>query len=258
MTTLTAPASTNGHPGLLSRAWRIVRLITANPATTLVWPVAILLAIFGMTWSIWAIIMTNVDSSEVASVSEGIRFNGAASFIFVYFLVVAVQAVNQAFPLALGFGSTRRAFSFGSALLFVLLSIVYATMLSIFAALERATDGWGVHGSFFLSIGIATDAGWLAQWWLYFCWFVFFSFTGTIFAAVFVRWRAVGITTMSLVLGLALVGAVFWLTLTGSWGEFARIIGELGALGVASVMLVPGVVAAFLGHLILRRATPRS
>lgn len=258
MTTLAAPAQAHAEPGLFARTWRVVKLLTANPATTMFWPLAILFAVFAMTWGIWAIVMANVDPSETESVAEGIRFNGAASYIFVYFMVVAVQAVNQTFPLALGFGSTRRAFSFGAAVMFTLLSMAYATILSILAAIERATDGWGVHGSFFLSFGIATDAGWLAQWWLYFCWFIFFSFTGSIFAAVFVRWRAVGLTISLLLLGLAVVGAVAALTFTQSWGEFARVVTELGTVGVASIMIAWGVVNAFLGHLLLRRATPRS
>ena len=256
MTAVTAPAAR--EPGLLARAWRVTRLLTANPATVLVWPLAILAAIFLMTWSIWAIIMANIDPSEVEATSNGIRFNGAVTYIFVYFMVVAIQAVNQTFPLALGFGSTRRAFSFGTAVTFTLLSLVYATILTIAAELEQATNGWGVHGAFFRSFGVATDAGIAAQWWIYFCWFVFFSFTGAIFAAVFVRWRAVGLTITFILLGFLVVGLVALFTLTGSWGEVARVVVELGTVGVASVMVAVGIVAAFIGHALLRRATPRS
>ncbi|WP_167052082.1 ABC transporter permease [Salinibacterium sp. ZJ77] len=257
MTAVTAPAAAR-EPGLLARTWRVTRLLTANPATVLVWPLVILAAIFLLTWSIWAIVMANIDPAEVEATSEGIRFNGAVTYIFVYFMVVAIQAVNQTFPLALGFGSTRRAFSFGTAVTFSLLSVVYATILTIAAELERATNGWGVHGAFFRSFGVATDEGIVAQWWIYFCWFVFFSFTGAIFAAVFVRWRAVGLTITFLLLGFLVVGLVALLTFTEAWGEFARVFIELGTVGVASVMIVMGVIAAFAGHALLRRATPRS
>ena len=258
MTALAAPTAVHTEPGAFARIWRIVRLLTANPATTLVWPLTILTAIFAMTWAIWWVIMANVDATEAADVSEGSRFTGSITFIFVYMMVVAVQAINQTFPLALGFGSTRRAFSAGSALALVLLSLFYATIMSIGTALESATNGWGLESTFFRTFGLYTDAGWLAQWWVFFCWFVFFSFTGTIFAAVFVRWKGVGLTVSLLLLAVAVVGAIALLTFTDGWGSFWDAIVALGTLGVASVMLIPGIASAFLGHLLLRRATPRN
>ncbi len=253
-----APSPTAQAPGLLSRTWRVVRLITANPATTLFWPLAILGVIFLMTWTIWLLVMANIDPGEVASTADGIRFNGAVSYIFVYFLVVAVQVVNQTFPLALGFGSTRRAFSFGATVTFALLAAFYATILTIASEIEIATDGWGVHGAFFRNLWVSTDAGIAAQWWIYFCWIAFFAFTGEIFAAVFVRWRAPGLSVAFVALAALVVGAVAVLTFTQGWAPLFEGIVELGTVGVPTVMLGIGVVAAFVGHLLLSRATPRS
>jgi hypothetical protein len=79
-----------------------------------------------------------------------------------------------------------------------------------------------------------------------------------IFAAVFVRWKAFGLTTSLILLGLIVLAAVAIITLTGNWPTFWEGVTTLGTLGIASVMLVPAVLAAGIGHLLLRRATPRA
>lgn len=258
MSAVDAPTIPHATATPAARAWRIVRLLTANPATTVGWPLGILTLIFVMNWTVWWLLTRAVGPIGDGETPDGVRFNGAVSFIFVYMLVVAVQAANQSFPLALGYGSTRRAFSAGSALAFTLLSLGYATLLTIGAWFEELTSGWGLHGNFFRTIYFATDAGWPAQWWIYFCWFVFFFFTGTIFAAVFVRWRATGLSTAFALLGLLVVGLLAALILSDGWAALGETLAALGPLGVASVALVPGVLAAVIGHLLLRRATPRS
>lgn len=239
------------------RVWRIVKLLTTNPWTVVGWPLVILGAIFVMTWTIWWLIFLNLDPEQTANASDGIQYNGASSYIFVYMLVVAVQAVNLTFPLALGYGSTRRSFTLGLTLAFVVLSAGYAVVMTLGAWLEELTGGWGLGGSFFRTFYFATDGGAAAQWWIYFCWFVFFFFTGTIFAAMFVRWKAMGLIVAFGVFGLLVIGAVAWFTLTATWHLFWGALGDLGTLGVASSLLIPAVLAALVGHLVLRRATPR-
>lgn len=253
--TATTPATTTPPFG---RVWRIVKLLTTNPWTVIGWPVAILAAIFIMNWTIWLLLFLTLDPEQGANAAEGIQYSGASTFIFIYMLIVAVQAVNLTFPLALGYGATRRSFSFGSSLTFVILAAGYAVIMTIGAWLEELTGGWGLNGSFFRTVYFAADAGLAAQWWTYFCWFVFFFFTGMIFAAMYVRWKAVGLIAGFGALGLFSLGAVAVFTLTETWHLFWEAIAYLGAIGVASVMLVPAVIAAVIGHLVLRRATPRS
>lgn len=240
------------------RVWRIVKLLTTNPWTVIGWPLVILAAIFVMTWTIWWIIFLNLDAEQSANASQGIQFNGAATYIFVYMLVVAVQAVNLTFPLALGYGATRRSFSLGSALTFLLLSAAYACVMTIGAWVEELTGGWGLNGSFFRTVYFAAEGGWPAQWWIYFCWFVYFFFTGTIFAAMYVRWKAMGLIVSFGALGVFVVGTIALLSFTETWLQFWDALATLGTLGVATVALIPAVLAAIVGHLVLRRATPRS
>ncbi|PZQ91863.1 MAG: ABC transporter permease [Leifsonia xyli] len=256
MSALTASESTAATPRAVARVWRIARLLTTNPWTVAGLPFMILGVIFVLTWIIWWLINVNLGADARADAGDA-QYNGAASYIFVYMLVIAVQSVNLAFPLALGYGATRRAFSLGSTLAFVMLSAVYALVMTIGAWLEDLTDGWGLKGVFFRTFYFATDDGWLVQWWVYFCWFVFFFFTGTIFAAMYVRWKATGLTLSLVSLALLVVGAIAGLTLTSSWGTLWGTIGDLGVVGVASVLLIPAVAAAIVGGLVLQRATPR-
>ncbi|AYF98760.1 hypothetical protein [Protaetiibacter intestinalis] len=254
MTTLTAPAPTT--PPAFARVWRIVKLLTANPWTVVWMPLIILGAIFVLTWSIWWLLFLNLDLDQADDAAAGIQYNGASSYIFVYMLIVAVQAVNLAFPLALGYGSTRRSFTLGLSLTFLIMSIGYAILMTVGAFLEEATGGWGLRGSFFRTFYFTTD-GWLVQWWVYFCWFVCFFFTGTAFAAMFVRWRAPGLIVAFGVLAVVVLGGATLLTLADGWLGFWGTIGDLGTVGVASALLVPAAIGALIGHLVLSRATPR-
>lgn len=244
-------------PSGFSRVWRIVRLLTVNPTTIVIWPLTILTIIFAMNWVIWWLIFLNLDATQTDDAAAGIEFSGASTFVFIYMLIVAVQALNLSFPLALGYGATRRSFSLGAMLAFTMLSVFFASVMTLGAWLEELTGGWGLRGSFFRTFYFAVDDNWFAQWWVYFCWFAFFSFVGMIFAAVFVRWKGFGLTTAFIVLGVVLLGVIAAITLTDSWVAFWEGIGELGVLGVASVALIPAVLSVLLSHLLLRRATPR-
>lgn len=251
----TIPLSSRPTTTPFARIWRITKLLGTNPWTLFGWPLTILAAIFVMTWAIWWLILQN------AQVQQGpdavVQVYGGAGFIFVYMLVIAVQAVNFSFPLALGYGATRRSFSLGSGFTFLLLSAGYALLMTLATWLEVVTSGWGLGGSFFRTLFFVPADGWLVQWWVYFCWFVFFISTGMIFAAMYVRWKAIGLTLTFLASGLLLVGVFAFLTLGEHWIAFWDLLFRLGTIGLANVALIPSLIAALIGYLVLRRATPR-
>ena len=252
MTTITStvrpPASALGRIG------NIVKLHLTNPWTTI-----ILGGIFVLSFAIWLLVSGNLDEAQAANASEGTQYSGASSWIFFYMMVVAVQAMNLTFPLALGYGSTRRDFYLGSALTFVLLSAGWAIALTILSALETATNGWGVHLRMFTAIYFG---GGETEIWqrlvIFFCVMLFFFFTGAAFAAVYVRWKAFGLVLSFLVLGAALVGVIALFTYTQTWNLVGEFFANNQAIGVGLWLLVPTAVAGIAGYLVLRRATPRS
>lgn len=241
----------------ISRITRIVKLNLTNPWTTVILPWIIIGAIFALSYGIWLIITAN-STDGVSGAGDGLQYSGANSWIFVYMMVIAVQAMNLTFPLALGYGATRRDFYLGSSLTFVLLSAMYAVGMTILATLEEATNGWGIGGRMFTAIYFGGEG---AEWWsrllTFFFILLFFFFVGASAATLYVRWKANGLVVYFLALGLLVVGAVAFFTYTQNWGLVGEFFG-LGALGVSAWLLVPTALAGIAGFLVLRRATPRS
>jgi hypothetical protein len=257
--TVTTPPATTARP-LTRRLANVVRLHLANPFTILFTPLLILGLIFLVNWVIWWLIglAGPSDPESVENISTGFQFSGASLWIFVYMMVVAIQAMNLTFPFALGFGSTRRDFSLGSAVTFAGLSAFYALLFMTLAAIESATGGWGVHGAMFNSIYFDPAAPWAVRLFHVFAGFAFFFAIGTVFGAVYVRWRARGLVLFFAALTLVLVGAAALVTLTESWGAIGDFFVTIGFTGGFAFGLVIAVVAGVAGHLVLRRATPRS
>jgi hypothetical protein len=242
-----------------SRLTRVVKLNLANPWTTVIMPAIIIAGIFVLSYAVWGLVNANLDPSERADASDGIQYSGASSWIFFYMMVVAIQAINLTFPLALGYGSTRRDFYLGSALTFVLLSVGWSIALTILSALESATSGWGIGMKMFTAVYFG---GGETEIWqrlvIFFCVMLFFFFNGAAFAAVYVRWKATGLVASLLLLALLIVGLIALFTYTQSWDAVGTFFMDAQALGVALWLLVPATVSAVAGYLLLRRATPRS
>jgi hypothetical protein len=242
----------------VARITRVVKLNLANPMTTIGLPWLILGSIFVLTLAIWVLVRANTPAADQADVSEGFQYSGASFWIFVYMMVVAVQAMNLTFPLALGYGSTRRDFYLGSALTFVLLSVMWAVGLTLLAVIEKATGGWGLGGQMFTALyfgGVEVPV-W-ERFVIFLCGMLFFFFVGAAVAAIYVRWKAFGLTLFFIGLGAALVATVALITWAGIWQAVGQFLAGAQALGVSLWLLVPTAIAGLAGYLVLRRATPR-
>ncbi len=257
-TTLTSPGTTAGSaPGAFGRILSVTRLHLTNRFPILVLPLMILGFIFLVNYLIWWLIFSVAGVEGSQDASDGIQFSGASMFIFVYMLVVAVQAVNLTFAFAQGYSVTRRDFYLGSCLVFVLLSVYYAAIMTVMALLERATNGWGFGGAMFDVIYFKT-ANPLLQFVLFLLLFLFFFFIGAAISSVYVRWRSNGMLVFFAALTLILVGLVALVTFTANWPAVGAWFVSNGALGVATWSLVPTALAAITGFFLLRRATPRN
>lgn len=254
-TTSTATARNSG--GELQRILNVTRLHLTNKFPMMVLPLLILGFIFLVNLAIWWIIFSAVGQEDAADATQGMQFSGASTFIFVYMLVVAVQAVNLTFPFALGYSVTRRDFYLGSSVMFVLLSVYYAAIMTVMATTERATSGWGFGGAMFDVIYFSAENP-LLQFLLFFLVFLFFFFVGAATAAVYVRWRANGMYIFWAVLTLLVVGLVALTTLTESWPLVGEWFVANGAMGVALWSLLPTALAALTGFVLLRKATPKN
>ena len=241
----------------LSRVLAVVKLQFTNPWGVLILPWLILIAILVMNIAIWWIIFTSAATdADRADIREGLLYGGAGSYIFVYMLVVAVQAINGYFPFALGFGVTRRNYYLGVALFFVIIAVIFTVGMSILGAIEEATDGWGMGGRMFTAAYFGEN--WVERGFIYFTLLLFFFFVGSTVAAIYVRYRATGMTFFWLALSLALIVVGAIITLTQGWGAVGGWFADTGLVGSYAWSLVLTAIAAVSGYAVLRRATPKS
>ena len=247
MTALTADSLPTTARPLGRRLLTIIQLQLTNPMTLIGWPLIILGIIFLGNVAILTMIATATEGRAQVTV------NGGVGFIWVYMLVMAVQSVNQTFPLALGFGATRRDYLLGTGVLFVGLSIGYAALITGLAAVERATDYWGLGLGFF---DTAPGGALTELFAIYVLILLLSSSIGAATAAVYVRWKAMGMYVFWLGLVVALVGAGFLITWTGSWEAVGTFFTTAGVLGTLTWSLVLTALSSLAAYLILRRATP--
>jgi hypothetical protein len=261
MTTMPAAGLSAAHaplPGLRTPATRllnVVRLYAANPYTVLILPFFILIGILLVNIAIWVLITIAAGPAAMPQAQNGLQYSGAAFYPFVYFLVVAVQAINITFSIALGYGTTRRNFYLGTVITFVLLAASFAIVMAALGLIEQLSGGWWLGGHMFTAIYFGEN------WWIrllvFFFGLLFALFTGSGFAAVWVRWKTTGLVIAFAVLALLVLGSVFLLTLTGTWNLVGAVFGG-GPLAFTAWLLIPAGLSAIAGYFILRRATPRS
>jgi hypothetical protein len=258
MTAMTTLPATAPSPGFSrNRILAVTRLHFVNRFAMFVLPSMILGFILLANIAIWYLILAATDPSDPVHHGQGFSYTGAIFYIFIYMMIVAVQAVNRTFPFALGYGVTRRNFWLGSSLAFVLLAVGYSALLTILSVIELWTNGWGAGGHMFVPTYFDGGA-WYLRFALYLLVFLLCLFVGSAAAAVYVRWRSTGMIAYFAGLVIIVLGAITLITLTGSWVAVGDWLTDSGALGLAAWSLVISAVSAFAGYFILRRATPKN
>jgi hypothetical protein len=240
----------------LQRVLNVVRLQLGNSWTTIGLPWLILGFIFLVNLAIWLIIAATTSGVGAAHARAGLTYSGSSFYIFIYMMVVAIQSFSITFRFALGFGVTRRDYWLGSAVTFVSLAAMFSIGITILSVIEVATGGWGLGGSMFSAVYFGD------VWWqrllVFFFGLLFFLFIGSLFAAVWVRWKTNGMIVLFGGFGLLVLGLIAIFSLTGTWKDFGHVFAGATPLSIASWLLVPAAIAAGAGFLILRRATARA
>lgn len=254
MTAITAPEFRPVGPR--GRIVNVMKLNLANPWTTLGLPSIVLGIIFFFSLALWWAIFSVIPESARDNTQQGLQWSGAATWIFVYMMVIAIQSVNLTFPFALGYGVTRRDFWLGSSLTFIVLAAIYTTGMTILSIVEESTNGWGFGGRMFTAVFFGENAAQRA--FVYFVSFLLFFFFGAAIATVYVRWKATGVSFFFVALGALLVGSVIVLTLTDNWQIVGNFFAGAGLIGTYAWSLVITAISFVVGYLILRKATPKN
>jgi hypothetical protein len=240
-------------PSGFDRVWRVVRLHYANRMNAIIVPInttAFIVAVYLIVQGI--IVYATRDNADA-----GQGLSPGLVYFLPYQIVFAVQAMNLTFSYALGMSSTRRDFSLGTWLMFLIQSAAFSIAFTLLSYAEEWTGGWGLHAAIFHS-AIYGTGGFGQRLLTFFGGIVLFQCIGSVFGAVFVRWRTTGMYVLGGALVLLLLGTIALITFTESWGAVGRWFVAVGPAGFAAWLLVPAAVFAVIGHLALRRATPKS
>ncbi|WP_223694784.1 hypothetical protein [Leifsonia poae] len=244
-------------PASAHRIWRVVRLNLVNKWTTIWLPIIIMGFIWLVNYLIWWIIWFAAGPDGRAHALNNTEWSGGGLYIFVYMLVLGIQVVSQTFPFSLGYSVTRRDFSLGSALTFVMLAAGYAVGYTVLGIVEKATNGWGLGAHLFTTVYFG-DFGIWGNLFIVFVGMLFFLFVGSTSATIFLRWKVNGMLLAGAILILLLIAIVALITVTGGWPAVGSWFIAMGTLGVTAWLLIPTALAAVTGYFVLLRATPKS
>jgi hypothetical protein len=252
-------------PRRSSRVLAVTRLHFVNRFGVFVLPNLIMLLVLAVNVLIWLALYVAASGDKArANISESLQYSGAGFYIFVYMMVFAVQSIAITFPFAQGYGVTRRNYWAGTAVSYLVLSVAYAAALTVLGGIEELTGGWGFGGHMFTAVYYG-DGPWYARFIVFLGLMLLAFFTGSMFASVYLRWRATGLVTAFLLLGVLGAGATALVIATNaeSWIFDVTFTTTVTARATTHAFRVVWLVAfaalcAAVGFLVLRRTTPKN
>lgn len=232
------------------RIWNVSRLHSTNKWQTIGVPAIAMGVILLANMAIWWLVRTAQQPGDETTS----YYNGASFYLFVYMLVVAIQAMSRTFPFALGFSVTRRDYYLGTSLAFVIYSICYGVAMTLLSYIEEVTRGWGVGLTVFQTVLFDSGSIWVRLF-MYVAAFLIFFLIGMTCGTVYVRWHANGLITFGVATALLVIGSVALATATSSWVRVGDWFVTAGPVGVTAWLLLLSSVFGIIGYFILRRAT---
>ncbi|RFU21455.1 hypothetical protein [Geodermatophilus marinus] len=232
----------------MNRVLVAARLHLPHSQLTFGIPWLVVLASFAVNYALWAVADIGAESPDAWT---GGLFSLYAVLFFTY-----VAAFTQLLPFAMGISLGRRTFYLGTVLVACVQAVAFSLALTVLAAVERVTDGWGVRLAFWAPPPLAVDDH-LLQVLVYLGPMLASIAVGVGSGVVVKRWGASGAWT--LVIGVLLLAGASAVLVTGleGWAAVGRWLVDRTLLQLAFVgpALVAVAVAA-LSWLGLRRVVP--
>jgi hypothetical protein len=228
--------------------------ITAAARLHLVHPLIIL----GIPWSIvgvsFAINLALWGVADLGAVDTA--FSGGLASLYVAMAIIYVQAITRLLPLAMGLSLSRRSFYLGSAVMAAIQSLAYAVIIVGLAAIEGATDGWGLGLQFWAPLELAGLNPAFAVL-IYAGPLLGSAFVGMAIGVVQKRWGTGGL--WALILGTLLLAGGLAILATGldAWGGIGDWVTDRSLLTMAvGLPILLAVTLAGLTWAALRRVVP--
>jgi hypothetical protein len=214
---------------------------------------------FSYTWLVWGILAVtfalNFALFAVIPVTqpEG-NFTGALVTIYIFMIVIGVQAATRVLPFAFTLGVSRRTYYLGTVALVLALCVAYASVLTALWALEGATNGWGLQLHFF-RVPWILDGPWYQVLITSFALLSLVFLLGLWVGLIYRRWGTVGGVVFFSTLAVLLVGASLLITWAQWWPRVGAYLSGLDILTASLWVLVLAAVVALGGYVTIRRIT---
>jgi hypothetical protein len=243
----------------MSTLVKVARYHLVQPYQYLVVPWGILAFSFAVNMIVFGMIPVGhpavLTANGVASeANTGGRGTAALASLFIFFLVLGVQSIGRSFPFGLTLGVSRRSYYAGTALLAVVLACADGLALAALQAIERATDGWGVHMSFF-RVPYLLDGPWYQTWLTSFVALTLLFVYGMWFGIVHRRWNLLGTLAFIAAQVIVLLAAALDVTWLHGWAGVGHFFTGLTVAGLTGLLAVLAVALLVGGHATIRRAT---
>lgn len=216
-------------------------------------------AVFVLTWAVAIGIAFWIDAiADGRDAAEEPMYGGASQAAVWTLGFMAAYTVTQTLPFALALSFSRRTFVVGAYLAFAATSVGFGVAYALAAWVERVTDGFGIHAyqfdiPFMTSSNGLLGAGVLAAALAFAVMVLAFLLAG-----IFRRMSVLAFWTLIVAL-LAAIGAVVLLLVQNvGWPGIGRWFLAQTALTGSAYLFGVAVVAAVLGYVVLRKATPTS
>jgi hypothetical protein len=214
---------------------------------------------YSYTWLVWGVLgfafAVNLAIFAVLPQTQPDgNYTGALMTIYIFMLVIGVQAATKFLPFALTLGVSRRTYYLGTVALVVGLCALYSAVLTVLWWIEGLTDGWGLQLHFF-RVPWILDGPWyqvlLTNVVLLFLVFVFGLWSGLVYR----RFALVGSVVFFAALTLVVVGAAILLTWWEAWPAVGRFLADLNIVTASLLLAAVAVMISLGGYLTIRRIT---
>ncbi|MBA9028698.1 MULTISPECIES: hypothetical protein [Bacillaceae] len=180
-------------------------------------------------------------------------YTGGITSIVIYVFVAGIMVVGKTFSFAIGMSIRRIDYYIGTAIIGIISSALFTSLIFLFAQLEKVTDGWGTKLHFF-HFSYINDGALIEQFTLYLILFLNMFFLGFIISSFARRFGYKGMFIGALVTLLLGSLAIFLLHHFEVWGSIFSWFANHTAVQIA-YWLVPLTLLYLLGsYRMLRRA----
>lgn len=231
----------------MNRLLATVRIQLVNLPSVLGWPLGIMSVAFAISFAIFAVLGDTVPPDE--------RGTGGLISMYVTMFVVFIVTMTQVFPFTLGLGVTRRTFYGATSLVLLGQALVFGVLLTLLAAIERVTGGWGIGLEFFGWEFLVQDNV-LAQLLVYAVPLAALAYVGVVLGTTYQRWGQTGVWIACVGTGVALGGLAVLVTWQRWWPAVGSFFTEQSTFALlAGYPLLLAALLAGAGWFMLRRAT---